>query len=120
MFCIPVSLATNLSLKHLKFAVSKDWFKHALQQLKTITSKNTSDILICYWLDKEESPEEELWKELDDILDADHFSSLTKVEVTCIYRNLENGHFYNIEGFNRAEKFPQLLPKLSKRGILAW
>lgn len=106
-------------MTHLKFAVSTDWFKHMLHQLQTITSKNITDILVCYWLDKEDNPVVELWGELDDILDADHFSSLTQVVVTCVYRG-DGGHFYNFEGFDRATEFPKLLPKLCKRGVVAW
>ncbi|KAK7689459.1 hypothetical protein QCA50_007251 [Cerrena zonata] len=114
-----VSLATHSVLKYLQFKVSGLWFKYALQQLQTVTSKNITKIWFWYQLNETEKPALELWGELDDILDADHFASLTRVNVGCIYRGTD-GVWYSIKDFNRAEEFPKLLPKLYKRGILTW
>ncbi|KAK7689466.1 hypothetical protein QCA50_007258 [Cerrena zonata] len=114
-----VSLATHSAITHISFKVSKLWFKYALQQLQTVTSKNIIRVRFLYWLDETEKPALELWRELDDILDADHFVSLTRVNVGCIYYGTD-GVWYYIEGFNRAEEFPKLLPKLYNRGILTW
>ncbi|KAK7689663.1 hypothetical protein QCA50_007458 [Cerrena zonata] len=113
-----VSLATHSAITGLNFRVSSLWFKHALQQLKTITSKNITVIHFWYWLDETEKPALELWAELDDILDADHFS-LTKVDVACVYQDV-NFVWKGIGDFNRAEEFPKLLPKVYKRGLLTW
>ncbi|KAK7689660.1 hypothetical protein QCA50_007455 [Cerrena zonata] len=114
-----VSLAKNSSLTELYLRVSKNWFRYTLQQLQTIISKNLIIIDLWYWLDETERPDLELWKELDDILDADHFASLTKVCVVCAYRD-QWSIWQDIEDFNSAEEFPKLLPKLYERGILIW
>jgi hypothetical protein len=116
---IVVSLATHSAITHLNFKVSKLWFKYALQQLQTVTSKDITEILFWYSLDEIEKPALELWGELDDILDADHFSSLTRVYVGCAYRDTD-GVWYDIADFSKAEEFPKLLPKLYNRGILTW
>lgn len=76
-------------------------------------------IRFWYWLGKTEKPALELWGELDDILDADQFTSLTRVNVGCVYQG-RNGGWYHIQDFNGAGEFPKLLPKLYNRGILTW
>lgn len=97
--------------------MSKLWFKYALKQLQTITSKNITEIWFWYWLDETEKPAPELWGELDDILDADHFASLARVDVGCVYQGTDKV-WYDIADFRGAEEFPKLLPKLYNRGIL--
>ncbi|KAK7689456.1 hypothetical protein QCA50_007248 [Cerrena zonata] len=115
----PVSLAIHSAIKVLAFRVSNLWFRYALHQLQTVTSKTVIGIQFLYWLDETEKPALELWGELDDILDADHFASLIRVDVGCVYKGTDEA-WHVTEGFSSAEEFPKLLPKLYERKILTW
>ena len=98
------------------FGVSKTWFRHTLEQVKTIISKHITEILLYCWLDKEEEPCSEFWEELDMILNTDIFKPLTRVGVGCVSRN-SDGVWRDADNFESSE-FPTLLPNVFKRGIL--
>ena len=70
------------------------------------------------WLNEEEEPHNEVWRDLDTILSNDDFELLTRVEVGCVWMDdSQNWHF--IDKFDRSE-FPALLPGLFKKGVLIW
>ena len=115
---VAVSLASHKSLSKLYFRVSKAWFRHALEQLKSVTSKYIAEILFWYWVDEHEQSFDDLWRELDAVLSTDIFKLLLSVEVGCVYRD-GNYYWYTVDEFDESE-FPGLLPTLSKRGILMW
>ena len=110
-----VSLVSHKSLSILEFTVSKFWFRHALEKVKSVTSKQVTRIKFWYWLDKEETSPEDLWKELDDILSTDLFKSLLEVRVVCVCRNGESGWRFS-DRYDRA-RIPSLLHNIHKKGI---
>ena len=118
LMLVLVSLGSHKSLVELDLRVSKTWFRHALQQVKTIISKRITIIRFGYWLDNEEKPSNEFWEELDIILNADIFKPLTSVHVGCINRNSDL-LWHEADSFERSE-FPTLLPNVFKRGILLY
>ena len=115
---IAVSLASHKSLSKLYFRVSKAWFRHALEQLKSVTSKYIAETLFWYWLDEHEQPLEDLWRELDAVSSTDICKLLMSVEVGCVYRD-GNYDWYTVDDFDESE-FPGLLPMVFKRGVLMW
>ena len=118
LMMVLVSIGSHKSLSKLDFRVSKTWFRHALDQVKTIISKHITGIQFGYWLDKEEEPSNEFWDELDIILNNDMFKPLTSVRAACVSRN--NNFIWNYaSNFERSE-FPALLPNVFKRGILIY
>ena len=67
--------------------MSKVWFKHALQQLESVIAEHLTEIVLLYWLGKEEKPFDEFWEELDDILSKEIFKSTLRVTTGCSYRD---------------------------------
>ena len=115
---VAVSLASHKSLSKLYFRVSKAWFRHALEQLKSVTSKYIAEILFWYWVDEHEQSFHDLWRELDAVLSTDIFKLLVSVEVGCVYRD-GNYDWYTVDDLDESE-FPGLLPTVFKRGVLMW
>ena len=113
-----VSLGSHKSLSKLGLRVSKTWFRHTLEQVKSIASKNITNITLYSWLGEKEEPSNEIWKDLDVILNTDVFKSLVEVDVAYVYQS-SNGDWYRTKNFERS-KFPTLLPNVSKRGILIY
>ena len=118
LMLVLVSLGSHKSLSKLDLRVSKTWFRHTLEQVKTIISKYITQIRFYYWLDEEEEPSNECWEELDMILNTDIFKPLIRVCPGCCVRNSDFIWRY-ADNFERSE-FPALLPNLSKRGILIY
>ena len=100
----------------MEIIVSKTWFSHGLEQVKSITSKHITTLLAYHWLHEEEEPSNEVWVELDGILNTDKLKPLTRVEVGCVHRDSERVWHY-ADNFEKS-KFPTLLPIAFKRGIL--
>ena len=89
-----------------------------MEQVKSITSKYTTEILFYYWLGGGEKPSNEVWKDLDAILNTDVFKPLMRVDVACATRD-SDFLWYNTDNFDKAG-FPTLLPNVSKKGILVY
>ena len=102
----------------MTFVVSKAWFSHALDQVKSITSKHTTELFFQHWLDGEEKPSDEIWGELDSILSRDIFKSLTRVDAACVHRDSDDVWRY-VDSFDKS-RFSTLMPLTFKRGILIW
>ena len=64
---------------------------HATEKVKSVTPKQVTRIKFWHWLDKEETPSEDLWKEMDGKLSTDLFKSLLEVHSVCECRNGESG-----------------------------
>ena len=118
LMLVLVSLVSHKSLSKLDLTVSKTWFTHALEQVKSIASKNIINIALHSWLGEEEEPCNDIWKDLDVILNTDVFKPLMQVDVACVYKD-SNLSWYYTKNFERS-KFPTLLPNVSKRGILKY
>ena len=95
--------------------MSKVWFKHALHQLESVTSGYLTEIVLLYWLSKEEKPSDEFWKELDDILNKDVFKSLLRVTTGCSYRD-SKFEWHRSAHFNHSQ-LPFLLPDSYKKVV---
>ena len=95
--------------------MSKVWFKHALQQLESVTSEHFTEIMLLYWLGKEEKHSDEFWKELDDILSKKIFKSILRVTIGCSYRD-SNFQWHRSAHFDHSE-LPFLLPKSYKKVV---
>ena len=117
LILVLVSLESHKSILDLDLVVRKTWFRHALEQLASVSSKHVTDIALHSWLGEEE-PSSEVWKDLDVILSTDIFKPLIEVNVACIYKR-SDGLWYRTKNFERS-KFPTLLPTISKRGILIY
>ena len=102
----------------MDFTVSETWFWHVLEQVKSITSKHITEISFWYWLDKEEKPSNDLWKELDVVLTTDLFKSLNRVYVAFVHRD-SNGDWYDIDSIDKSE-FSSFLPGVFEKGVLTW
>ena len=96
--------------------MSKVWFKHALQQLESVTSEHLTEIVLLYWLGKEEKPSDEFWKELDDILSKEVFKSIFRVTIGCSHRD-SKFQWHRSAHFDHSE-LPFLLPKSCKKIVL--
>ena len=70
------------------------------------------------WVEKEEIYSDNFWGELDSVLDTETFQSLTRVSVGYIFRDRELEWYYSTK-FERSD-FSSLLPRLCKKGCLAW
>ena len=95
--------------------MSKVWFKHALQQLESVIAEHLTEIVLLYWLGKEEKPSGEFWKELDDILSKETFKSILRVTIGCLYRD-SNFQWHRSAHFDHSE-LPFLLPRSYKKGV---
>ena len=89
-----------------------------MEPVKSITSKHITDIIFLSWLGKEEEPSNDIWRDLDLILNTDVFKPLIRVYVGCVYRD-NNYRWRNVDNFEISE-FPSLLPNVYKKGILAY
>ena len=103
-------------MSHLR--ASRTWITCILAQAKSITSKQVTKIGFYYWLDADEIPPIDFWKELDATLSRDIFSSLIWVDVGCVYKDSDlqwhySGHFVR-------SNFCNLLPNVYKKGVLTW
>ena len=115
---VSVSLGSHKSLSKLDLRVSNTWLGYALEPIKSIASKNIINITLHSWLGKEEEPSNDIWMDLDVILNTDVFKPLMQVNVACTFRGSDLGWYYT-NNFERS-KFPTLLPNVSKRGILIY
>lgn len=59
---------------------------------------------------------DDLWKEIDDLLDQDRFSSLLEVNAALLW--LIDQSWVQVPGLNSLDTFSKLLPKLHKNKIL--
>ena len=102
----------------LEFRLSKTWFKHILEQLKSITSKQIDEIVCLYWLDEEEKPCDDLLRELDVILALEIFKPLIRLEVNCAYTNFKgiDIEWHHIANFR--SELQDLMPRAFKKGII--
>ena len=116
LISVLVSLEFHKSLSKLEVVVSKTWFRHALEQIKSTTSKHITQIRLWHCLDEEDEALNDLWKELDVILGTDVFKSLISVEVACVYED-SNYVLRYVKNFDKSE-FATLLPTIFKKGIL--
>ena len=98
--------------------LSKTWFRYALEQLSSVSSKHITDILLFYWLNKRERPSDEFWNDLDEILSKEIFESLLSAAISCRYEDSDH-QWRKIDDFDYS-RLPILLPKIYKRGILRW
>lgn len=99
--------------------VTSSWFKHVLDQLRDLKSGHITFIQVWHWFgDDESSTTNDLWSELDNILDEHKFHSHPEINVGCV-RQIE-GRWIGVEGFSGSHEFPYLLPKLHARGVLTW
>ena len=114
-----VPFESHKGLSQLDLRVSTTWVKHALAQLRSITSKNVSHVRRWYWLG-DEKPSDDFWGELDEILSADIFKSLIYVYVGFV--SLDSGSTtqwrYSVH-FDHS-RISGLLPRVHKRGILSY
>ena len=117
MFAL-VSLGSHKSLSQLRLRISKVWFKHALEQLASISSNHITQIQLFYWLDKEERPSDEFWNDTDKIVSKEFFKSLLSARISCRHRTSDN-NWRRIDGFDYSQ-LPDFLPKIHKKGILCW
>ena len=113
-----VSLAPNNSLSRLELRLSKTWFEQTLGYLKSVTSKCIDEIVCLYWLDEEERPCDDLWRQLDDILSTDVFKSLLKLEVDCAYTIYKGAdiEWHYITSFR--SELRALMPKAFEKGVI--
>ena len=118
LMMVLVSLGSHKSLSKLDLRVSSTWLGYALEPVKSIASKHITNIIFFSWLGEEEEPSNDIWKDLDVILNTDVFKPLIEVKVGCLYRS-SNRSWYRTKNFERS-KFPTLLPNVSKRGILIY
>ena len=116
LMLVLVSLGSHKYLSELYLKVYKAWLRHALEQVKSITSKHITEIQFWYWLGEEEEPSSEVWKDLDVMLSTDVFKPLIRVDVACAFCDNE-GAWHDVNNFEKSE-FPALLPNVSKKGIL--
>ena len=61
-----------------------------MKKVKSVAPKQVTRIKFWYWLDKEERPSKDLWKEMDGMLSTDLFKSLLEVHSVCECRNGES------------------------------
>ena len=115
---VSVSLGSHKSLSVLHLRVSKIWFRQALEQVRPTTSKHISEIFFWYSLGEDEKPCNDLWKDLDVVLNTDAFKQLIGVDVACVCRD-SNRDWYDTDNFEKSE-FPTLLPNVSKKVILTY
>ena len=119
MLLSSVSLRFNKSLSMLESRLSKTWFKHILERLKSITSKQIDEIVCLYWLDEEERPCDELWRHFDEVLGTEIFKPLIRLEVGCAYTNFRgiDIEWHHIASFRSELQDP--MPRAFKKGIIA-
>ena len=109
-----VSLASQESLSVLEFIVSPAWFRHALEQVKSIASEHITEITFHAWLDDEETPPDDFWEELNVTLSKDIFKSLS---VSYVFRGGDYT-WHAVSGVD-VSMFFELLPRAYKRGIMS-
>ena len=115
MLCLNlVTLESHTALTKLDFRVSKAWFGHILEQVKSITSKHITEVFFYYWLDVGESPSDGFWQELDTALSVDRFKSLLRVEVGYVHKDEDSQwHWADYSDCSKC------LPNLYNRGLLS-
>ena len=120
LMLVLVSLGSHKSLSLLELGVSRTWLGYALEPVQSIASKNITNITLYSWLGEEEEPPppNDIWKDLDVILNTDVFKPLISMDVACVFRD-SNYAWYDVDNFDKSE-FPVLLPNVSKKGILKY